>query len=372
MFRFVTFFAFWVSLSIISSASTVEVLYVAEPQGSQASLLTYNVNPQTAAVQQVGQAVTVGASSVDPLTLGTTHLIYVWSATDVWAYATDSQGVPSTNSFQHLSFNFSHPVNAFLIDPDGKYAYALMTWLDSKGNSDAAIALFTVNQSTGALTNTNQMVARYGPNLYTGLSGFVFGKSGARLYASWLDNGPYTSIRGYSYYSVNQSTGQLGPLSQLFYAQAYECGTTCAVAITDVFSAEDGVCCGPGSGNILVNRTATNQQVGCGALDLNFCGDDVATLNFDPSNRNLFFGDATVSDTFIAQIDVPGEKLVESSSTIPGTPQLYFSPDSKLVYAVNSNNIGIYAFQASNGQITASSSLSESGNVSVATTTLQN
>jgi len=371
MSRFVPF-CLLLFFSIASSASTVEVLYVAEPQGSQSSLLTYNVNPQTAAAQQVGQAVTVGASSVDPLTLGTTHLIYIWNGTDVWAYTTNTQGVPSTNSFQHLSFNFSYPVNAFLIDPNGKYAYAAMTWLDSKGNSDAAIALFTINQSTGALTNTNQMVARYGPNLYTGLNGFVFGKSGARLYASWLDDGPYTSIRGYSYYSVNQSTGQLGPLRELFYAQAYECGTTCAVAITDVFSAEDGVCCGPGSGNILINRTATNQQVGCGASDLAFCGDDVATLNFDPSNRNLFFGDATVSETFIGQIDLSAAKLIQSSSTIPGTPPLYFSPDSKLLYAVNSNNIGIYAFQASSGQITASSSLSDSGNVSVATTTLRN
>jgi hypothetical protein len=66
----------WVATGLTSSAS-VEVLYVATPQTSNASLATYNVNPTTAVATQAGSAVTVGATNLDPVTVGTNHVIYV-------------------------------------------------------------------------------------------------------------------------------------------------------------------------------------------------------------------------------------------------------------------------------------------------------
>ena len=63
-----------------SLAQTVEVLYVAGPQGtSSVSLHTYNVNPQTAAATEVGSAIPVHRGSIDPLTIGTSHYIYLWN-----------------------------------------------------------------------------------------------------------------------------------------------------------------------------------------------------------------------------------------------------------------------------------------------------
>jgi hypothetical protein len=359
------------SSSIAGLGSTVEVLYVAQSNGDQASLVTYNVNPQTAVSHQVGQAITIGASSIDPLTIGSMHLIYVWNSTDVWVYVTESNGVPAGAASQHLAFNFPHPVSSFLVDPDGKNAYAAMAWTGEGNNLFAEIVLFTINASNGALTNTGKVVARYGPNQYTGLTGFLFSESAGRLYVSYADNGPYTYIIGYDFYPLNQSTGQLGVLQKLFNAQAYECGSSCAIAISDAFSAEDGVCCGPGSGAIFIaSTTNSSQQITCQPANYAFCGDDVARLNFDPSSRNLFFGDATVNETLIGQIDAQTSELIQSSSSIPGTPPLYFSPDARLIYAVNPNSIGLYSFQASTGTITSSSSVADSGNVSVATATL--
>jgi hypothetical protein len=48
-------------------ASSVEVLYVAERQNQSFTLLTYNVNPQTAVATQVG-TMSVPSASIDPLT----------------------------------------------------------------------------------------------------------------------------------------------------------------------------------------------------------------------------------------------------------------------------------------------------------------
>jgi len=42
------------AMTCYAATSPVEVLYVAQPQGSSISLLTYNVNPETTVAQQVG------------------------------------------------------------------------------------------------------------------------------------------------------------------------------------------------------------------------------------------------------------------------------------------------------------------------------
>lgn len=357
--------------SLAQTSSTVEVLYVAGPQGtSSVSLRTYNVNPQTAVATQAGSAIPVHSGSIDPLTIGASHYIYLWNANNVWLYPTNANGVPTSISSQHLYFAFGHNVYSFLVDPDGKFAYAAMVW-GSYPNNYASIVLFTIDQSTGKLTNTHQVVASYS-HPYIGFIKFSFGQYGEKLFAEYLDDGPHTTIFGYDYYPVNQTTGQLGKLQSLFYAQTSECTSSCNVTVTGALSAAEGVCCGPGSGFLTMARDSTGQNFGCQASDQTFCGDDVANLAIDPANTNLFYGDATVNETFIGNIDFTTSKLTASSSTIPGTPPVYFSPDSRLVYAVNSNDVGIYALHAGTGALTASTTLPDSGAVNIATATLHN
>src|ERR1700731_4427515 len=90
-----------------SLAQTVEVLYVAGPQGtSSVSLHTYNVNPQTAAATEVGSAILVHSGSIDPLTIGASHYIYLWNSNGVWLYPTTANGVPTATPSQHLTFSF--------------------------------------------------------------------------------------------------------------------------------------------------------------------------------------------------------------------------------------------------------------------------
>jgi hypothetical protein len=370
-------------LVIPAEASTKEVLYVAGPQGaSNVMLYTYSVDPTTAAATQVGNAINVASGSVVPLSIGTSHYLYLWNTTGVWLYRTDADGAPLGTPSQHVTFSFPHPVNTFLIDPDGKFAYAALGWPYSQG-SENSIILYTIDQSSGKLTNTNQVVASY-TNEYTGFTKFSFGQQGGKLFGDYLDNGPQTDIIGYDYYEVKQTTGALGPLQKMFYAQAYECGSTCAVAVTDLLSAEDGVCCGPPSGEIEVTLTASDggKQASCpppssgdrtprAQSDNNFCTDDVANLAIDPANANVFFGDQTASETYVLNVDFSAEQLTPSSSTIPGTPPIYFSPDSRLVYAENESDIGIYALQTATGTLTASTTLPDSGKVSIATVSFE-
>src|SRR5579862_3847631 len=98
---------FFVTTGFAASAS-VEVLYVATTQGSNASLITYNVNPATAVATQVGNPITVGASNIDPVTVGNQHLIYVWDSGNDWLFNTNAQGVPQNQPLQHLTFKFAH------------------------------------------------------------------------------------------------------------------------------------------------------------------------------------------------------------------------------------------------------------------------
>lgn len=353
--------------SSLSAFSQVEVLYVAEPEATNFSLTTYNVDPDTAVAEPAAEPMTVRASNIDPITVNGHSLIYVWNSTDVWMFLTNAKGVPQRAGSQHLKFNLPHPVSTFVADPDGKFAYAAMNWTGSQSNIYTAIVLFIIDQSTGQLTDTGKTVGTYGPNPYIAMPNFSFGSSGKRLYGLYHDDGPHTCIVGYDYYTVNQTTGQLGPVTQLFYGQA-DCSGSGAVTFTDKLTAMAQACCGAGSGFVNVNPIFNGKAISCEYTPA-FCQDSVAQLALDPASKNLFFGDAVTGQTYIGHLDFVTSQLIETDSIL-GTPPLYFSPDGRLIYAVNSNNIGIYAFQSSSGTLGANSSLPDGGNVSIATATL--
>ncbi|HZR59078.1 MAG TPA: hypothetical protein VFA74_19580 [Terriglobales bacterium] len=360
-------------LAITCSAATspVEVLYVAQPEGETISLLTYNVNPETAVARQVGNPISIGSTSIDPLTIGSKHFIYVWNSTDVWTYVTNAEGAPRANPLQHLAFNFVHPVNNFVVDPNGKFSYAGLIWYDNQYNNYASLILFTIDQSTGKLTNTEQVIANYGPSEYIPLTSFQFGSVGKKLFAKYNDDGPHTCIIGYDYYNVNQTTGSLGPQKSLFYAQA-DCSSAGAVAVTDFVTGAASACCGSGSRSLNITSIANNKQmIGCEYTPA-FCADQAAQLAFDPASKNIFFSDIGQNETFVGHLDFAKNELIQGPTSIPGLPTIYFSPDSRLVYAVNTNtnDIGIYTFQSSTGDLISTTTLPDQGNVGIATATL--
>lgn len=272
--------------SALAAGSSVEVLYVAERQHGAISLLTYDVNPETAVAKEAGNPIFVGASNIDPLSIGAKHYVYVWDGSDVWLYLTASNGAPDARPAQHLTFNFAYPVYSFVVDPDGKYAYAAILW-NSQGFFDAAIVLFTIDPETGKLTNTQKVVATYS-NFYTFLDGFSFGIKGNMLFAQYFDGGPYTCEPGYDGYPVNQANGNLGKPKQLIAGNA-NCGSSGAVTITDQVGGAQHACCGAGSGYLEIVRLASGTQIFCQASNLTFCGDDAGDITLDPASENIIF-----------------------------------------------------------------------------------
>jgi hypothetical protein len=346
------------AVTALAATSSTEVLYVAESVSGTISLLTYDVNPETAVAQQVGNII-VGANNIDPLSVGNQHFVYVWDGTDVWLYRTNAKGAPEAQAAQHLTFELAFPVYSFVVDPAGKFAYAAVAWTDPHGNSDVAITLFTVDSSTGELTDTQKVVSTYS-NYYTYLTGFSFGINGTPLFARYFDNGPYTCNPGYDSYRVNASTGGLGPLTDLLEVSA-DCGGTAEVTVNDQLTGAVSTCCSVGSGSVSITQMSTGQQIFCQASNLTFCGDDAGDIAFDPASENFVFPDIEADQTYIAHIDFAGSQLTQSPSAIPGTPQIRFSPDSKVLFALYGQKIEIDAFQSSTGDIPARTSLAITG-----------
>ena len=365
-----TLFVSFVSVVLLTAtgfATPLEVLYVAESHNGTVSLLTYNVNPQTAVATQVGD-LTISASSINPLTIGSQHFVYVWNATSVWVYPTGSNGAPAARPIQQLNFNFAYPVFSFVVDPDGKYAYAATAWHDSQGNSDDAINLFTIDQTTGELTNTQKVVGTYS-NYYTYLINFSFGVTGQRLFAQNFDDGPYTCMPGYDYYRVDQTNGDLGPLTNLIQENA-DCGGTATAAVSDTLTAGQSTCCSSGSGNLQIFNAYTGQQIiFCQASNLAFCGDDVGDLVFDPTSKNIVYPDTDVKTTYMGHLDLKNSTLIQGPSTIPGTPYIHFSPDSRLLYAQYPSRIAAYGFDSSTGALLVHKGFQVTGKATIATAT---
>jgi hypothetical protein len=379
-------FLFCLIASPFVAASSTEVLYVVQRlslsnrqwQDNPASVLTYNIDPATAVATQVGKAVILASTTFSPLTVNGRNLLYVWNSTGFWVYGTDSNGVPNAEPLQHLQADFAYPVNGFVVDPKGHYAYAVIQWDDSNQNYTAKFVLFTIDPVTGKLTNTNHVVATYGPAGYTSLISFMFGTTGRKLWVESWDDGPHTCGLEYNYYPV-QPDGLLEP------EQSGNVGMDCteagAIAVTDSLGGSAMNCCGRGDGWLTVSSTVSStvgHTIQCDAGMLPLCGDDIDALTFDPTNENLFVTDGDTSEIYITRMDFVHLRLLQTSSSIPfetfvgGVPAIFFSPDAQLVYAVYGSNIHIYGFEPEQGNLTVDTTMRTPQHVNIVLATLAN
>jgi hypothetical protein len=377
--------------ALLPAFAQVEVLYVIarQPEGSQPySLTTYNVDPVTAVAVEVGSPIAIPSNNVDPLTVGNLHVLYVWNGKKVWLYPTDSRGLPASSPAQFLAFQF-HGFDAagFVADPKGKFAYAPVSWTDDEMNFHTVFSLFTIDPSTGKLTNTNTIAGRYGPDEWViWLGGFTFGATGEKLYMEEDSNPPFSASIAEDYYHVNPQTGDLGKMNELvripgnYYVSS-------AFAFTDLLTGIADNCCGPGFGTVTVATNVPQQTIVCGQSILDVCEDEVGGMNLDPTSQNVFLWDDNRKQIFVGHIDLQTSEIVGTSSSIPFCPPfasgppgncaygaLSFSPDSRLIYSFGwpYDAINIYAFRPSTGDLTTYTSLHVSGISTIAVTKLHN
>ena len=149
-----------------------------------------------------------------------------------------------------------------------------------------------------------------------------------------------------------------------------DCSGTAEVTVDDQLTGVVNTCCGAGSGALVITKIPSGNAILCGAPDLAFCGDDAGDITFDPDSKNVVFPDVDAKKSFIAHIDFAESRLTEGPSTIPGTPFIYFSPDSLVLFAQYRQKIGIYSFQPSTGDLTENTTIPIEGKITIATATL--
>lgn len=337
--------------------AATDVVYIVVNSGIE----TYNVDPKT------GIAVPYGITQL-PAVFDTVvpsindHFVYVYSysikmkTTKLWAYATDSNGVPQTPAVQTMSFNPA--ISTFMIDPDGTLAYAAQEKQNSQDEPLAGIRAFAVNPETGVLTEFPKLSATYplnGPcrtGTFAGGSFELvgFNPTGSQLYDEWFCT-DYDSVSTYYYTRrVNQQTGALGPDAATVTGgganiQSWEVAITPS-SILETYS--PGFCCDNDEVSVFPLSGGTNPVFTCTTSMLAACGDGADAV--DRSGKYVFLG--TPSGDVVTLLDLAEKKLIKTDHWLTDSIKA-ISLDDKLVYGWQdeSGTVPIYVFDPANGSV---------------------
>ena len=327
------------------------------------TITTYNVNPTTLVPTQVGTPLTItGTTFIGPITPAPNdHFIYVqWPDANynysLSVYATDASGVPQTPAVQTLPA----PGWQFMMHPSGKFAYVMQTTSGSQGYSET-LYLYHVDQNTGVLTQDPKTQATYGPDYFWQESLVSFNKAGTRVFDDWSVSFDHENNYEYSLHPVNTTTGQLGPDVGTIYAPSNFDGLDqqyfTEKNILNLHNDNLGM---PSVLNVypLVKNPQQPLFV-CTQSMLNACG---AAFNFWISVDQNYVFLPEASDIAIGRIDGTNKQIVQTGS-IPGSVFLYFSPEDKAIYAVDSSTgtVQVYSFNSSNGTVSAGGSATFDG-----------
>ena len=318
------------------------------------TITTYNVNPATLVPTQVGTPLTIsGAPYIGAITsTPDDHFIYVqWTDANynnhLSVYVTDASGVPQSTAVQTLPASGTQ----FMMHPSGKFAYIMQMTSGSQGNTET-LYLFHVDQNTGVLTKDPKIQATYGPDFFWQESLVSFNKAGTRLFDDWSVSFDHENNYNYSMHPVNTTTGQLSPDVGTIYAPSNFDGLDVQYftenLILNLHNDDLGM---PSVLNVypLVKNPQQPLFV-CTQSMLNACG---TAFNFWLSiDQNYVFLPET-TDIAIGKIDTANKQIVQTGS-IPGNVYLYFSPEDKGIYAVDSSSgmVQVYRFDSSNGTVT--------------------
>lgn len=327
------------------------------------TITTYNVNPTTLVPTQVGTPLTItGTTFIGLITPAPNdHFIYVqWPDANynysLSVYATDASGVPQTPAVQTLPA----PGWQFMMHPSGKFAYVMQTISGSQGYSET-LYLYHVDQNTGVLTQDPKIQATYGPDYFWQESLVSFNKAGTRLFDDWSVSFDHENNYDYSLHPVNQTTGQLGPDVGTIYAPSNFDGLDqqyfTEKNILNLHNDNLGM---PSVLNVypLVKNPQQPLFV-CTQSMMNACG---TAFNFWISVDQNYVFLPEASDIAIGRIDGTNKQIVQTGS-IPGSVFLYFSPEDKAIYAVDSSTgiVQLYLFNSSNGTVSAGGSATFDG-----------
>jgi hypothetical protein len=353
--------------SIPTHAST-QLLYVQAGH----NLVTYSVNPTTAAATKLG-ALHIEPSPSLPIQIFYSHsFVYILGFTSAnqeyfWVHATTPQGVPTQNPVQKLAVRPS--LTQFLFHPSGNFGYALYSGLIPGRHCSTSpgfayyvskIVLYTINSKTGLLTNTAKTVANY-PASCSQTTVYGLNSTGSKLYVHTYNDETDNNDNSFSYYSLDAKTGWLGPEVPYFsFDSGVRAFATTVIGDKSIAMWNNGKdALSPG---IYVYSNAAKLIFFCGASMSQVCSDTLnypVPFQYDPSGKYLFINDSSINSVVIAAVDFKAKRLTETGDSFPSVnPSIVsFSPDGTLIYAVDNYNsngtqtVTIYVFDPATGHL---------------------
>jgi YVTN family beta-propeller protein len=269
----------------------------------------YTINPTTGALASIGPPLPTNDEFTDSVTVDPSgKFAYVASSGDVWdidfgsvvTYAinpTTGALTPTTGGIIGTGVNGTAELfNSVAVDPSGKFAYAADGGAFPAGSfgGDSSVSMYTINNTTGALTSTGMIAAGYGPD------SVAIDPAGKFAYVTNFDSNDV------SMYTIDATTG--------------------ALASTGTIAA------GPGPVSVAVD------PAGKFAYVTNWTGNDTA------GSVSMYTIDATTG-----VLTPTGTIATELSPT-----SIAIHPSGKFAYVTNSgsNRVSMYSIDSATGTLT--------------------
>jgi hypothetical protein len=329
----------------------------------------YSVNSTTAATKLIGSVKLPSAHGSQIFRTVNTPFLYAFGFNAanqefIWTYKLNASGVPGAKPIQTLSVK--NALHQFVILPNGKFAYGFFSWAAPDPNNPGTTGYagdavrFTINTTTGLLTNTKKAVVNFSLNDTWVPKMIEMNTKGTEIYtAQYSVHG--TEDNFYLHSSVNPTNGAVSS-AQYFWQDDLPDGAG-FTGIGDLFMAEQWPDSSTGRNaiNIYLNAVEPNVLIHCDEFMVAACGDSDFQMVFDPTGKYLLFNDFTTSEVPILFVSAPKTQLIASGASIPGIVGLItFSPTGLLLYGLESGEVLVYVFNPHTGLLTAKSTIADS------------
>jgi len=334
-----------ISASDIATAGTASVtVFNPPPGGGISNSLTFTINagavdPQLIAMDPAGKFVYVanlGCMS------GVSGYVSMYTV-DLTSGALTSVGPPVP------TYGYGAYADTVTLDPSGKFAYATNSGdaFDYGDGADGAVAMYTINSTTGALTSAGVINGDCSTLCFP--SSVVVDPSGKFAY---IANGGGGST-GVAMFSINSTTGALTSVGTIAAGD-----TPNSVAVDPsgkfvyVLNASDS----PGSGNVsMYTITATTGALA--AIGTIAAGTEPVSVAFDSAANFAYVVNFGSNDVSIYAINTTTGILTSLGTMTAGTNPLSVAvdPAGKFAYVVNfgSNDLSTYTINAATGALTS-------------------
>ena len=350
--------------------SPIDVLYlITQTTPETYNIETYNVDPGYGSATLYGTLSVYSPWNTVFVPGADDHHVYLFSpygteGTVLQVYATDSNGAPQDPPIQTVKFKKA--ISPFLIDPDGKLAYATQMLYDTSRVPTFGIWAFALDPKTGIVTVPPTLSAITSPPLdgicnpdnpfaNPSFSLVGFNLSGTQLIDAWDCEGHDDSVGYYYTQTVNQQTGALGsPVATVGTESSMDEYSSVMFTPTAILSFQNQGY--EGSVNELyvywVNATL---DFSCTYTMLNACSYS-GGITADRTGKFIFFYTYT-GGTEVTRINV-NKKTIEPVGTPLANFIEAFSLDDRLIYnyRILSWNgqyiIPVYVFDPGTGLVT--------------------